>query len=88
MGVAPRTGIRMVLAVALAAAALPTAQAGAAGPLVSVDENSASLDTFQALNGTVTASMNKDGNDFIRFGENLLPPTLSGGEGKADTFAQ
>ncbi len=82
-----RTGMRIVVGGVLAAAALPCASASAAG-VVTVDENNASLDTFQALNGTVTHSTEKDGDSFVRFGENLLPPTLSGGEGKADTFAQ
>ncbi len=82
-----RTGIRIALGGVLAALAAPVAPALAA-PVVTVSENNASLDTFQALNGTVTNSLDKNGDSFFRFTENLLPPTLTGGEGKADAFAQ
>lgn len=83
-----RTGFRTALAAAFVCFALPAAQAGAASPVVSIEDNNADLNTFQALNQTVTASKDKDGSNFVRFPENLLPPTLKGGEGKAATFAQ
>jgi len=64
------------------------AQAGAPlpGPNVKIESDSASIDTFQALNSTVTRSRDKSRNDFIGFGENLIPGTLSGPEGKAIAF--
>jgi hypothetical protein len=83
-----RTGLRAALTAALACLMLPAAQASAVTPVVLIEDNNADLNTFQALNQTVTASKDKDGSNFIRFGENLLPPRLRGGEGKADTFAQ
>ncbi len=81
-----RTGLRAALTAAFACLMLPAAQAGAVTPVVLIEDNNADLNTCQALNQTVTASKDKDGSNFIRFGENLLPPTLRGGEGKADTF--
>jgi hypothetical protein len=83
-----RTGFCTALATAFVCIALPAAQAGAATPVVSIEDNSADLNTFQALNQTVSVSKDKNGSNFIRFPENLLRPTLKGGEGKADTFAQ
>ncbi len=83
-----RIGFRTALAAAFVCFALPAAQAGAASPVVSIEDNNADLNTFQALSQTVTASKDKDGSNFVRFPENLLPPTLKGGEGKAATFAQ
>jgi hypothetical protein len=53
---------------------------------VSVDGNFAAIDTFQALNSTDTQSRDKDGSDFVAFGENLLPPPLTGPEGSAKAF--
>jgi hypothetical protein len=82
-----RTGMRIALGGVLAALAAPAAPAFAA-PVVTVGEIGASLDTFQALNSNVTNSLDKNDDSFFRFTENLLPPTLTGGEGKADTFAQ
>src|SRR6266571_1265865 len=78
----------MLATVVVASVTLPATQAAAATPVVTIESDSANLNTFQALNNPDTASMNKDGSDFVRFAENLLPPTLSGPEGKADTFAQ
>jgi hypothetical protein len=53
---------------------------------VSVDGDFAAIDTFQALNSTDTQSRDKDGSDFVGFGENLLPPPLTGPEGSAKAF--
>src|SRR5215210_411273 len=86
-------GRRMVFpamcAAGLCAAAIlaggPVAGA-AAPPAVTVSENSASIDTFQALNAIDTRSRDKAGSDFISFGESLHPAVLSGTEGTADTF--
>lgn len=88
MGVATRTGTRVLATLVVAVLAVPATRAAAAGPVVTIESDSANLNTFQALNNPDTASTNKDGMDFVRFAENLLPPTLSGPEGKADTFAQ
>jgi hypothetical protein len=83
-----RTGFRAALAAACICLTLPAAPAIAATPVVSIEDNSADINTFQALSNAVSASKDKDGSDFIRFGESLVPSTLKGGEGKADTFAQ
>jgi hypothetical protein len=58
----------------------------AASPTVTIVENSASIDTFQALNSTVTRTREEDGSNFVRFPESLKPPALIGVEGKADVF--
>jgi hypothetical protein len=82
--------VRLMAAIAVTAAILPGVLAGtaAAGPDVTIEGNSASLDTFQALNATVTRSHSKSGNDFVAFGENVLPANLTGTEGTAKAFAQ
>ena len=84
-------GITVGLAASLAGLLVvvaPGAQAGAPlpGPNVKIETDSASIDTFQALNSTVTRSRDKSRNDFVGFGENLIPGTLSGPEGKATAF--
>ena len=68
----------------LAVAAL--AGAPAAQAAVTIDGNSASIDTFQALNASDEHSEDKFGDDFLIFAENLIPPDLTGPEGLAHAF--
>ncbi len=82
---------RCVIMLALSAAVLGLSGLSprsvvAANPTVTIVENSASIDTFQALNSTVTRTREKDGSNFVRFPESLKPPALAGVEGKADVF--
>src|SRR5947209_1381608 len=87
VGMLIRTGLRVAAIAAASALVLPAARAAAAS-VVTIEDDSANINTFQALNSTHTHSTNKDGQSFVRFPENLLPPTLKGPEGTADVFAQ
>ena len=71
---------------AIAGAGLGFAGAPLPGPNVTIDDDSASIDTFQALNSTATRSRSKSGDDFVGFGENLIPAPLTGPEGRAEAF--
>src|SRR5438105_1034860 len=85
------TVLRVLFIVALASLSLPGAlvsTARAAGPNVTLQDNSADIDTFQALNQTDTQSRSKTRDNFFAFAENLLPPDLKGVEGTAKVFAQ
>ncbi len=60
--------------------------APAAGPNVLIGENSADIDTFQALNAIDERSRFKSDDDFVGTSQVLHPAVLQGREGKADTF--
>src|SRR4026207_29635 len=84
-----RTTIGLATAIAgVLGMATPAAYAGAPlpGPNVKIQSDSASIDTFQALNATDTKSRDRDDSDFVRFPESLNPSTLTGPEGKTDAF--
>ncbi|MFN8159979.1 MAG: calcium-binding protein [Solirubrobacterales bacterium] len=56
------------------------------GANVQIEETSASIDTFQALNSVDKLFSSKDRSDFTGFAESLHPAVLSGPEGTSDTF--
>ena len=88
-------GRRAVVALAVAALglcvlAVPAFGGGGppppAGPNVVIEENSADIDTFQALNAIDERSRFKSRDDFFGVSQVLHPAVLQGQEGKADTF--
>ncbi len=81
----PRKALGACVAL-VAASVTALAAPGLAAAAVTASGNSASIDTFQALNSVDTQSQNKQGNDFISFTENLLPSLLTGPEGRAKAF--
>jgi hypothetical protein len=64
------------------------APAAADATQVTIDSDSASIETLQDVGTALERVKDKNGSDFLGFGENLNPPTLQSGEGKADAFAQ
>jgi hypothetical protein len=75
----------LVLAAALLGSAVP---AGAAGAVVSVSGDSASIDTLQSVDTDPPHQRfrQKNGQDFVGFSESLSPATLTGIPGSADAF--
>jgi hypothetical protein len=57
-----------------------------ASPTVNSDGDSASIDTFQSVDTNNDRSRSKDGQDFVGFSENLIPPKLTGIPGTAEAF--
>jgi hypothetical protein len=75
----------LVLAATVLGSAAP---AGAAGPVVSVSGDSASIDTDQSVDTDPPHQRfrQKNGQDFVGFSESLNPATLKGIPGSADAF--
>jgi Ca2+-binding RTX toxin-like protein len=92
MGVAMRV-VRPLMLVFVAAAwiavGLPALAGGPPppGPNVTINTDSAEIDTFQALGFDPTQSRDRSRDDFVGFSENLLPPALTNSVGTAKAFA-